>query len=265
MMKHVFSPRVSALAAALIVLFAQAAMAASRRYSSSTKSSDPPWDLIIGAVVLFVVLMGMVFYFDRRRRKKLGEMAQSLGLTYRAVATDADCRMPAGCSLMDEGRDPAIGNVLEVARTDELDFTLFDLSYTSGYGRSETVISQTVGRMRAPLLKLPEFRLFPQTILSDIRIAFGGTDINFSDSPNFSKKYVLRGEDEAAICRLFTPSLRQTLETFDHLTVEGANDVLFVFRWGRRIKPADLAARIEDDKRILAGFVEAQQPNAKQS
>lgn len=263
MMKHVFSPRVSALAAALIVLSAQEVMAVTR---STTKSSEPPWDLIIGAVVLFVVLTSMVFYFDRRRRKKLGEMAQSLGLTYRAVATDADCKMPAGCSLMHEGRDPTIGNVLEVARTDELDFTLFDLSYTSGYGRSETVISQTVARMRAPLLKLPAFRLFPQTILADIRIAFGGTDINFSDSPNFSKKYVLRGEDEATICRLFTPSLRQTLETFDHLTVEGANDdVLFVFRWGRQIKPADLAARIEADKRILAGFVEAQQPNAKLS
>jgi hypothetical protein len=258
MMKHVFSPRVSALAAALIVLFAQAATAAVSR-SRTTKSSDAPWDVIIGAGVLFVFLMGMVFYFDRRRRKKLGETAQSLGLTYRAVATDADCKMPAGCSLMEEGRNPAIGNVLEVARTDELDFTFFDLSYTSGYGRSETVVSQTVARMRAPLLKLPEFRLFPQTILSDIRIAFGATDINFSDSPTFSKKYVLRGEDEKALCRLFNPSLRQTLETFDHLTVEGANDVLFVFRWGRKINPADLAARIENDKRILAGFVEAQQ------
>jgi hypothetical protein len=186
-------------------------------------------------------------------------MAKSLGLTYRAVPTDADCKMPAGCSLMDVGRDPTIGNVLEVARTDELDFTLFDLSYTSGYGRSQTVIPQTVARMRAPLLKLPAFRLFPQTILADIRLAFGGTDINFSDSPNFSKKYVLSGEDEAALCRLFTPSLRQSLETFDHLTIEGANDVLFVFRAAHKIRPADLAARIEEDKRILAGFVEAQQ------
>lgn len=262
MMKHVFSPRVSVLAAALIVLFAQTALAVSR---STTKSSAPPWDLIVGLVVSFVVLMGIILYFDRRRRKKLGEMAQSLGLIYRAVPTDADCKMPAGCSLMDVGRDPTIGNVLEVARTDELDFTLFDLSYTSGSGSSHAVISQTVARMRAPLLKLPAFRLFPQTIFVDIPLAFGGTDIEFFDSPNFSKKYVLRGEDEAALRRLFTPSLRQTLGTFDHLTIEGANDVLFVFRAAHKIRPADLAARLEDDKRILAGFVEAEQPNAQLS
>jgi hypothetical protein len=34
---------------------------------------------------------------------------------------------------------------------------------------------------------------------------------------------------------------------------------LFIFRTDRRIKPEDLVARIEEDKKILALFFEAQQ------
>jgi hypothetical protein len=46
------------------------------------------------------------------------------------------------------------------------------------------------------------------------------------------------------------------------LTIEGADDALFIFRPGRRIEPDELVARIEEDKKILALFVEAQQANA---
>ena len=101
-----------------------------------------------------------------------------------------------------------------------------------------------------------------RTIFSKIKVLFGGVDVNFPDSPGFSDKYILRGQDEAALRAIFSPALRQALEPLHHLTIEGADDALFIFRAGRRIEPDELVARIEENKRILALFFEAQQANA---
>jgi len=61
---------------------------------------------------------------------------------------------------------------------------------------------------------------------------------------------------------IFSPVLRQALEPLQHLTVEGAADLLFVFRTEHRTEPEELSASIEEDKRILALFVEAQRSRA---
>jgi hypothetical protein len=255
MMKPVLSARISAIAAALIVLSAQAVMAVTR---STTKPSDPPWDVIIGFIVSVVVLGGLVLYFDRLRSKKIEAVAQSLGLTFRLKPTEADTALPAGSYLANEGHGHSVSNVLEAARSDELNFTLFDYQYTIGTGRSACTYNQTVTKMQSALFHLPQFILFPETFFAKMGKMFGKSDINFPESPEFSRKFVLRGDDEAAIWELFNPALRQALEAHDRLTIEGVGELLFIFRAGRRSKPAELPAEIEQDKRIAALFFEAQ-------
>ena len=204
-------------------------------------------------------------YFEQGRTKKIEELARSRGFTFRPVPTAADNDLPIGCYLAETGRNPAVSNVLEVSRTDELHFVLFEYEYTVGYGRSRRTVHQTIARIQSPVLKLPSFLLFPETIFSKIAVVFGQTDVNFPDSPEFSDRYILRGLGEAALRAIFSPALRNALAPLDHLTIEGADDVLFIFRMGRRAKPEDLVARIEEDKKILALFFEAQQANAKPS
>jgi hypothetical protein len=113
--------------------------------------------------------------------------------------------------------------------------------------------------MESDLFRLPAFVLFPEGFLAKMGKMFGRTDINFPDSPEFSRKYILRGDDEAAIRAIFTPALRQALENQDRVTIEGAGPLLFIFRKGRRLKPELLPARIEQDKRIAALFFAGQQ------
>jgi hypothetical protein len=259
MMKRFFSPRISALAVALIVLSAQAVMAASRsRYRSTTNSSGSAWIVIVGVIVFIAALVGVILYFDRRRSKKIEALAQSLGLTFRRKPTEADNTLPAGSYLANEGHGRIVSNVLEAARSDELNFTIFDYQYTIGYGKSSSTYNQTVTRMQSGLFHLPQFILFPETFFAKMGKMFGKTDINFPESPEFSRKFVLRGDDEAAIRGLFNPALRHALEAQDRLTIEGVGDLLFIFRAGRRAKPEELPGKIEQDKRIAALFFEAQ-------
>jgi hypothetical protein len=226
------------------------------------KSSDSFWPWMILVLVIGGILSLISSYFERERTKKIEELARSLGCAFRHAPTAADSDLPIGCYLAETGRNPAVSNVLEVSRTDELDFVLFEYEYTVGYGKSQHTTHQTIARMRAPLLKLPPFLLFPETIFSKIAVVFGQTDVNFEDSPDFSDRYILRGHNEAALRAIFSPALRQALTPLDHLTIEGADDVLFIFRTDRRIKPDDLVSRIEEEKKILALFFEAQQQSA---
>jgi hypothetical protein len=259
--------KIAVLFGAALIFCAQPSLAASVFAETLflAKSSDSFWPWMIIALVVGGILSLISSVFERERTKKIEELARSRGFTFRHASTAADNDLPIGCYLAETGRNPAVSNVLEVARTDELNFVLFEYEFTVGYGKSQHTPHQTVGRMRAPLLKLPSFLLFPETLFSKIGVMFGRTDVNFPDSPDFSDQYILRGQDEPALRAIFSPALRNALTPLDHLTIEGADDVLFIFRMGRRVKPDDLLARIEEDKKILALFFEAQQANERRA
>jgi hypothetical protein len=259
--RHSF--RIAAILGAAFAFCAQTSAAApvSAERFFLAKSSDSFWPWMIVALAVGGILTLISKHFEQLRTKKIEELARSNGFTFRPTPTATDSELPVGCYLAETGRNPAVSNVLEVSRTDELNFVLFEYEYTVGYGKSQRTTHQTIGRLRAPLLKLPSFLLFPETLFSKIGVMFGRTDVNFPDASDFSDQYILRGQDEPALRAIFSPALRQALAPLDHLTVEGADDVLFIFRTDRRVKPEDLLARIEEDKKILALLFEAQQTN----
>ena len=219
---------------------------------------DKAWMVFVGAGLLVIAIVVPILYYDRQRTKELTLAANALGLTFRHQATSADKTLILGCQLAKRGYNNRVRNIVEVSKTPDLDFTLFDFEYmVNDGGRSATTYRQTVSRIRSPLLKLPLFALVPGRI-SWLAKLFGAHDIDFPDSPKFSRTYILRANDEAAVRAFFTPALRQLIESLDELTIEGGDDGFFLFRFGWRIDPDLLATTIEQDKRVLAAFIEAQ-------
>ena len=229
------------------------------RSSNSTTTSCAITAAVVGGVFILVgALIAFIFYLDRKRSEKIQTIAAGLGFTFRRKPTDADKTLIAGCSLANAGHSRVMSNILEAAQTNELQITLFDYAYTVGYGKSSQHYQQTVTRMRTPVLNLPAFALYPETIFWKLGKLFGGADINFPDAPEFSKKFILRGPDEAAIRALFTPTVRQFFEQQPALTIDAAGNLLFAHRSGRRAKPEELESYVADAKRVLALFFEAQ-------
>jgi len=239
------------------MFLAQTAFAARTRSSTS----GPETLLIFVAVAgVMAVLVLIGFYLDKVRSEKIDAFAHSIGCTYRRKPTQADTSLPDGCHIANLGHGKIVSNVLEATQTPELAFTLFDYEYTVGYGRSSTTYRQTVSRMQSSLLHLPAFLLFPETMFTRLGDEIKGRkDIDFSDSPAFSDAFALRGDDESAVRALFSMKLRQALEATPKLTIEGNGDHLFIFRAAHRLKPEEFSAAIEQDKKILALFFEAQQ------
>jgi hypothetical protein len=251
-----------ACTAAVMLASATELYARTSRYRSSHSSSSSGaivWIFIIGGVLFFAGLIALFFYIDRKRSEKIQAVATRLGFTFRRKPTDADKALIVGCHIANSGHGHITSNVLEAAQSDELRMTLFDHVYTVGYGKSSQQYNQTVTRMQSPVLNLPSFVLFPESFFSKIGKLFGGTDINFPEAPQFSKKYILRGPDEAAIRALFTPALLQFLEQQQRaLSIDAAGDTLFVHRTSKRAKPEEIEAYVAEGKQILAKFFEAQ-------
>jgi hypothetical protein len=242
------------------VVFAGDLYARTRSYHSSSKTSGAVvWAIILGVALFFAGLVGLFFYLDRKRAEKIQAFATRLGYTFRRKPTEADKVLIVGCQIANAGHGHITSNVVEAARSEELNMTLFDHVYTVGYGKSSQQYNQTVTRMQSPVLNLPAFTLFPETFGSKIGKLFGGTDINFPEAPQFSKKYILRGPAEAAIRSLFSPGLIQFLEQQQRaLSIDSAGDTLFVHRTSKRAKPEELEAYVAEGKQILGKFFEAQ-------
>jgi hypothetical protein len=231
---------------------------------ATSSNNNVGWVVLAGVVAL--AIGGLVCLFDNQRTNEIEAFARSLGVPFRRTPKKSDQALPIGCSLEQKGCDHVIENVLEAVRTEDLILTLFDYKYTSDSNPLDYLSShshpptytQTISRIQSPLLKLPFFNLFPETIFASVGKLFGGSDVNFPEAPGFSDQYILRGGDEAALRTIFTPALRDFLEPLQHLTIEGADDVLFVYRWTRRTKAEGFAALIEENKRLLALFLEGQ-------
>lgn len=243
----------------ILLTFAAAGelFAATKTRPSSGGSCGLAGVLVVGIFVLIGALIGFILYLDRKRSQKIQAIATGLGFTFRRKPVEADKGLIAGCSLANAGHGRVMSNILEAAQTADLNITLFDYSYTVGYGKSSQVYQQTITRMQTPMLNLPAFALYPETIFSKLGKLFGGADINFPDAPEFSKKFILRGPDEAAIRALFTPAVRRFFEQQPALTIDAAGDLLFAHRSGRRAKPEQIESYVAEGKKIIALFFEA--------
>ena len=209
-------------------------------------------------VVLLALLIGGALYFQKKRSDKIEAAARALGFTFRRKATKEDKALIVGSHLAKAGYARTVHNVLQPSGPAELAMFLFDYSYsigTTGYGRT---VGQTIIRMQSPLLILPPFSISPENIFSKIDKVFGYSDINFSEVPEFSRTYLLRGPDEAAVRQLFNSSIIQFFEQERDLTVEAAGDLMFLYRYNKQVTAEEMGTFVETGKRALALLLQAQ-------
>jgi hypothetical protein len=82
----------------------------------------------------------------------------------------------------------------------------------------------------------------------------GYQDIDFESNPAFSKKYLLRGPDDAAVRSAFTMRVLMFFEAEEGLCVEGDGRALIVYRHSTRVKPEALREFIDKGIRIAGLF-----------
>jgi len=210
--------------------------------------------IIFGAAAAFVVLIVVLSVrAERKRRDALRGAAQEMGLSFDEKGDDTLLDALGSFHLFSQGHSRRIRNVVHGV-ANEIDLKLFDYRYTTGGGRHAHTHTQTVLLFRCPELNLPAFALRPEHLFHKIGAVFGGQDIDFDEHPDFSASYLLRGEDEEAIRRIFDEEVLSFYGQSRGLSTEGAGQELVFYRASKRVKPAELSALMEEGFVVLSLF-----------
>ena len=205
---------------------------------------DPRLKLFLIAFGAFLLLLLiLIISHDYRRRKGLAALAKDLGFTYEREATQL-LEQFEHFRLFPVGRNQRITNVF---RGETGSATVWLLDYSCVMGRHMRQ-EYSVCVLRSPDLKLPYFYLtceihIPgadrlETFLASKGIFLGSRDIDFPEDEKFSKRFFLKGEEEAKIRLLFDLDLRQYLLRFARtlVRIEGNRDTL-LFTTGEPVLP----------------------------
>ena len=155
---------------------------------------------------------------------------------------DSDERLLASLGdfpLFSQGSSRKMKNVLH-GTSSNTEVSIFDYQYTMSGGDNSTTHQQTAICFQSERLHLPNFELRPESWYHKIGNMLGYQDIDFADYPEFSRRYLLRGDDEQGVRDLFTAAAIEQLEGHSDICAEGRADRLVVYRAGKRVKPFEV-------------------------
>ena len=213
-----------------------------------------PWLIIggVGAVLGGLALVNQAR--NRKRRASYAEYALVRGFTFEEQRADWEQRYAGVLDLFNEGRRHVWGNTISGTKN-QLPFTAFEYRWVTGGGRSSSTHYICGVVWERDGVAFPRFALSPEGWLSRIGQMFGMQDIDFDDSPEFSRQYQLKGPDETAIRTLFTPTLRRFLESTPNQRVAGGGHSLIWFRRGRLPSAEELDEFLELGDQVRRRFL----------
>jgi hypothetical protein len=230
----------------------------------ATMGHADPELLIVVFVAIATLAIGVLAWRISRRRAAaraaaFQHQALLLGFTFHNMSVainrkngeevDPQLAAPlANLQLFQKGRSARISNVLAKGGDRERTDWVFDFSFQTGSGKNSSTVRQTVLGCRLPDREFPAFMVQPEGLFSRL---FDGKDIDFEQDPDFSKTYLLKGQDVQQVRRLFTPSVRSLLAAKKKWTVEASGPYLFACRKGHLIDPEDLLTARTEFERLL--------------
>lgn len=209
---------------------------------------------VIGGIAVIGLIIFLILYYEKKRREDLQEKAQMLGLTFSQKAEMNEVGNAMEFHLFHAGHTKRIRNMM-TKEGDGMQIRIYDYRYTTGGGQHSHIHSQTVFQFESSKLKLPAFILRPENIFHKIGKSFGYQDIDFEASPDFSKKYLLKGDDESAVRKLFSQEVISRFEFEKGLIVEGKGPLLICYRSSKRVKPDDLWSVFEKMQTLCGTFI----------
>lgn len=153
------------------------------------------------------------------------------------------------------GKAPLLTN-LQCRKEEGTNVAVFDYQQEIPAGKTTFTTQETVVWLRRAGARLPEFAIRPGGsgwLSRDLFEVFTGpTDINFESHPDFSNHYLLRGDNEEAIRRLFNTSVLDFFEQQEELIVECCGNKLLIYRGNVTVEPEHRRPLIEEALQLLA-------------
>ena len=198
---------------------------------------------IVGIFILVAIIIWLVIMIEKKRTSAWEAISHRLGAKFTPKDKEGHTRFPF--RLFNSGSNRKMKNHLEwesegvIVHLADYQFTTY---HSTGRGRSSKVHKQTICILEKEGLDLPVTFLRRQVALFDwVGEKFGAQDIDFAEDPEFSKTFVIKG-DEVRTPQVFGHELRQHLQqqrkTFK--TFEMSGNALII-NFGKLKKPEEYA------------------------
>jgi carbonic anhydrase len=202
-------------------------------------------------LLFFVVMIGLfvaLYLYNSKKEKErtlaMQQAAQALGWEFAPESHLGMIPYAGSFSLFNQGHSKSIKNMIYGQR-DGAKVAAFDYRYTVGHGKNSHTYNQSVLYFESPRLQLPMFTLSPENFMHKFISALGYQDIDFSHRPEFSKRYLLRGQDEQGVRQAFTDHILSFYEANQGFHTEGGGNQLFVYRLSRRVPPQEISQYVQ--------------------
>ena len=212
---------------------------------------------IITIVFLIIFVGSLILIFLRIGKKRTEQFAlisAELKLNFFPKGTTSLFERLKPFHLFSKGWSRKIKNLME-GEANKVELAIFDYQYTTHGGQHPQTHRQSLLFIRSPKLNLPDFSLRPENVFHKIGSAFGDKDIDFETHPIFSKSYLLRGDNEAAIRGLFNNELLNFIQSQQNISIEGSGDQLIFYRHKNRVKPEEVESFMEEGFQVFDQFL----------
>lgn len=214
---------------------------------------DALW--IFGFVAVFLVFGVIATVISNRNEQKRSEawkaVATRPGMQFLGEGNSVLSRF-GQLKIFQTGRNQRVWNVLAV-ESGQIQIAVGDFRFITGSGKNSHTHNQTICALESDRFNVPHCRLRPEAKWLDaLGSLFGGQDIDFSEDPQFSAAFVLQGEDEPAVRRLFNAEVRAWFaERAGRGFVFEARGHKLVFHLGKRIPPDEAPALMDQALQIM--------------
>jgi len=196
------------------------------------------WQFGLLVLVGFLVVGFLIWHAwqEKQRRQAIAELAQSLGLDFFPESDIHSLSIWQQVPFFNRGQSHKLLNHLK-GETDTTAIHIFDFRFVVGNGKNSHTHQQTVVAMLSEDLQAPAFELSPESLFHRLGEWFGMQDIDFDDHPEFSRKFVLRAEDEAQVRQFMDRPLLDFLSQKPDIHLAVRPQELCLFRPNVRVPP----------------------------
>ena len=215
-------------------------------------------DFVFPAIVVGVIaLVGGILYAsyvaEKKRTEALQKVAGEMGFDFLPKGDGPFLESLKSFHLFSQGHSKKLLNLMRGTAHD-LEVAIFDFRYVTGSGKHSHTWNQTVIAFRFAGEALPTFSLRPQNFGHRISKLFGYQNIDFETHTGFSRRYLLRGDQEQAIRDLFTTEVLDFYEGKPGLSTEGSGNLLLFYRHSKKVRPEQIRTLMEEGFGVLSLF-----------
>lgn len=208
---------------------------------------------ILFFIVLAIAAVALYIYFERRRTKKLKAIATELNLEFYEDGNGQVMGLVHDFQLFCRGRNRRVRNLIQ-GQIEEAFIAIFDYCYVTGSGKNSHTYSQTVILLRSDRLQMPKFSLYPENLFHKMGDFFGYHDIDFTNHPKFSNRYLLRGENETLIRKAFHSEAIAFYEDSRGLCTEASDARMIFYRADAKVPPEEMHSFLSVGLKVLRLF-----------